>query len=48
MTSGCLHQKVQFIYRRDGIDYVHCVDCDLVLEAEDLETVPVHKDQDEP
>ncbi len=43
----CLHERTEFLYRRDGIDYVHCLDCGHVFEAEDLETVPVYDDDDD-
>jgi hypothetical protein len=32
------------IARQDGVDYVRCVDCDQVFEAEDLEPVSVYED----
>lgn len=47
MTSGCTHGRTEFIYRRDGVDYVHCPDCGQVLEAEDLESVRVYDDEEE-
>jgi hypothetical protein len=31
--------------RRDGVDYVRCLDCDEVYEAEDLEPVLVYDDE---
>jgi hypothetical protein len=31
--------------RRDGVDYVRCLDCDEVYEAEDLEPVLVLEDE---
>ncbi len=34
--------------RRDGVDYVRCLDCDQVFEAEDLEQVPVYDEEAEP
>lgn len=33
--------------RRDGVDYMRCLDCDSVLESEDLEQLPVYDDEDE-
>jgi len=33
--------------RRDGVDYLRCVDCDQVFEAEDLEQVPLYDEEDE-
>jgi uncharacterized C2H2 Zn-finger protein len=34
------------IARRDGVDYVRCVNCGQVFEAEDLESVPVYEDEE--
>ena len=36
----CTHSQIEFLWRRDGVDYMRCMDCDQVFEAEDLETVP--------
>lgn len=33
--------------RRDGVDYMRCLDCDAVLESEDLEQLPVYDDDEE-
>lgn len=44
---NCEHNRTEILARRDGVDYVRCLDCDEVFEAEDLETVPVY-DEDEP
>jgi hypothetical protein len=44
---GCEHKRTEFLMRRDGVDYVSCLDCDQVLEAEDLEQTPVYDDLDE-
>jgi hypothetical protein len=43
----CQHERTEFLYRRDGVDYVRCLDCDQVFEAEDLDTVPVYEDEDQ-
>ena len=43
----CVHSRTEFIARRHGVDYVRCLDCDHVFEADDLESVPVYED-DEP
>jgi hypothetical protein len=45
--QGCQHERTEFLYRRDGIDYVRCLDCDQVFEADDLDTVPVYEEDDE-
>jgi hypothetical protein len=39
MTSGCPHSRAEFIYRRDGIDYVRCLGCGQIFEAEDHELI---------
>jgi hypothetical protein len=33
--------------RRDGVDYLRCLDCDQVFESDDLEQVPVYDDTEE-
>ena len=33
--------------RQDGVEYLRCLDCDHVFEAEDLEPVPAYDDSDE-
>lgn len=45
MQTACEHKKTVIIARRDGIDYLECVDCRQIFEAEDLE--PVAADTDE-
>jgi hypothetical protein len=42
----CTHNRTEVLARRDGVDYVRCLDCDQVFEAEDLDPVPVY-DEDE-
>ena len=37
---GCEHKRTELLMRRDGIDYMRCLDCDQVFEAEDLEQLP--------
>lgn len=39
MERLCDHKKTEMLARRDGIDYVRCLECDQVFEAEDLEPV---------
>ena len=34
--------------RRDVIDYLRCMDCDQVFEAEDLEQIPMYDEEEEP
>jgi hypothetical protein len=45
MDKICDHKRTEMIARRDGIDYVRCVQCDQVFEAEDLEAVAVYEDE---
>ena len=35
--QGCQHERTEFLYRRDGIEYIRCLDCEQVFEAEDLD-----------
>ena len=42
----CDHSRTEVLARRDGVDYLRCLDCDQVFEAEDLEPVPAY-DEDE-
>jgi Zn ribbon nucleic-acid-binding protein len=46
MSTACEHQKTTIIARRDGIDYVECLDCRQIFEAEDLEPVVVEMDDE--
>ncbi len=46
MQSGCRHSRTEMIARRDGIEYVRCVECGQVFEAEDLDPVPVYDDDE--
>jgi hypothetical protein len=47
MEAACQHRRTQVIARRDGIDYVQCLDCRQIFEAEDLEPVPVYDDEEQ-
>ena len=44
----CKHSRTEILARRDGVDYVLCLDCDQVFEAEDLESVSVYEEDDQP
>jgi hypothetical protein len=46
MHTACDHNRTQIIARRDGIDYVECLDCRQIFEAEDLEPVKVEDDDE--
>ena len=41
MLAACEHNRTVIIARRDGVDYVECLDCREIFEAEDLEPVGV-------
>jgi hypothetical protein len=43
----CTHIKTEFLWRRDGVDYIRCLDCDQVFEAEDLEAFPIDDEEEE-
>jgi Zn ribbon nucleic-acid-binding protein len=43
---ACEHSRTVIIARRDGVDYVECLDCRLIIEAEDLEPVVIDDDED--
>ena len=44
----CQHTRTEIMARRDGIDYVRCLDCDQVFEADDLEAIAaVYDDEDQ-
>jgi uncharacterized C2H2 Zn-finger protein len=43
----CEHTRTEMLARRDGVDYVRCLDCDQVFEAEDLEKVPAYDDEEQ-
>ncbi|HLJ18335.1 MAG TPA: hypothetical protein VKV15_27845 [Bryobacteraceae bacterium] len=42
----CTHSRTEVLARRDGVEYVRCLDCDQVFEAEDLDPVPVYDDEE--
>jgi Zn ribbon nucleic-acid-binding protein len=42
----CQHNRTVIIARRDGVDYVECLDCRVIVEAEDLEPVAMDEDDD--
>jgi hypothetical protein len=45
MERPCNHDRTEMLARRDGIDYVRCVACGQVYEAEDLEPVMMNDDE---
>ena len=44
--QSCQHTKTEIIARRNGVDYVECLECRQIFEAEDLEPVGVEEDED--
>ena len=46
MQPACEHTRTEIIARRNGIDYVECLDCRQVFEAEDLEPVTIDEDDE--
>jgi hypothetical protein len=46
MQTACEHNRTEIIARRDGVDYVECLDCRQIFEAEDLEQVTVEEEDD--
>jgi Zn ribbon nucleic-acid-binding protein len=45
--QACQHERTEFLYRRDGVDYIRCLDCGQVYEAEDLDSVPTYEEEEE-
>ena len=46
MQTVCNHSRTQILARRDGVDYVECLDCRQIFEAEDLEPVPADEEEE--
>ena len=46
MQTACEHKRTIVIARRDGVDYVECLDCRQIFEAEDLESVSAEADEE--
>ena len=46
MQPACEHTRTVVLARRDGVDYVECLDCRLIVEAEDLEPVPSDENEE--
>ncbi len=42
----CEHNRTEMIARRDGVDYVECLECRQIFEAEDLEPVTAEEDEE--
>jgi Zn ribbon nucleic-acid-binding protein len=46
MSTACEHSRTTIIARRDGVDYVECLDCRQIFESEDLEPVTVESEEE--
>jgi hypothetical protein len=46
MQAPCPHAHTQVIARREGVDYVECLDCRQIFEAEDLDPAIVEGDEE--
>jgi hypothetical protein len=46
MQHACEHTRTEMIARRDGVEYVECLDCRQIFEAEDLDPVSVEVDDE--
>ena len=46
MSTACDHTRTQIIARRDGVEYLECLDCRQIFEAEDLEPVKVDDEEE--
>jgi hypothetical protein len=46
MQTACDHKNTIVLARRDGVDYVECLDCRQIFEAEDLEPVTVDTEEE--
>ncbi len=46
MQLPCDHKRTVVLARRDGVDYVECLDCRQIFEAEDLEPAVAESDEE--
>jgi len=46
MQTACEHKNTIVLARRDGVDYVECLDCRQIFEAEDLDPVTVEAEEE--
>ena len=46
MQLACDHPRTEIIARRNGVDYVECLECRQIFEAEDLEQVTVEEEEE--
>lgn len=45
MGPPCPHRRTVILARRDGVDYVECLECRQIFEAEDLEAAPAEEEE---
>jgi hypothetical protein len=43
----CTHNRTEILARREGVDYLRCLECDQVFEADDLELENVAAEEDD-
>jgi len=46
MQPACEHTRTTIIARRGGEDYLECLDCREIFEAEDIEPVKVEEEEE--
>jgi Zn ribbon nucleic-acid-binding protein len=46
MQPACDHTRTLILARREGVDFVECLDCRQIFEAEDLEPVKVEDEEE--
>jgi Zn ribbon nucleic-acid-binding protein len=46
MQTACEHKNTIVLARRDGVDYVECLECRQIFEAEDLDPVAVEAEEE--
>lgn len=46
MQASCEHTRTQMIARRDGVEYVECLDCRQIFEASDLEPLKTEEEEE--
>jgi len=46
MNAPCKHPKVRVVAREEDVEYVECLDCRQIFEAEDLEPVTVEEEEE--
>ena len=46
MQTACEHSRTQIIARRNGVDYIECLDCREIFEDEALEPVKAEEEEE--